>query len=139
MSHAIIKKNIQRLLKDRSWKISDVENKIGQGRPIKNILSGASKNPTIDILLQITRVFHVEIQDLLIDYDDVTKVNLDLLSDTYKKVLSQLKQVKQSTTLTHDNVITIVKECYEYSLKLRLNKADINFVNWVIQQHCRSE
>ncbi|PCI01056.1 MAG: hypothetical protein COB76_02135 [Alphaproteobacteria bacterium] len=135
MSHVVIKENINRLLKERSWRVSQLENKIGQGRPIKNILSGASSNPTIEVLLQIARAFNVEIQDLLIDHNDISTVNLDLLSDTYKKVIKQLYPISKSVTLTHSNIIMIVKECYEYSLKLKLNSADINFINWVIQQH----
>ncbi len=89
MSHTIIKSNINRLLKERSWKVADLENKIGRGRPVHNILNGSSKNPTIEILKLIAQAFNVEIQDLLIEQDDIRSVNLPLLSDTYVKVIQE--------------------------------------------------
>jgi len=135
MSHSVIKNNINRLLKERSWRVADIDNKIGQGRPLKNILNGASKNPTIEILKSIAQAFNVEIQELLIEQDDIQSVNLDLLSDTYSKVIKEIEPLCKSVKVTHNNITTLVKESYEYSLKLQLNSADINFINWIIQKY----
>jgi transcriptional regulator with XRE-family HTH domain len=135
MSHTAIKNNINRLLKERSWKVADIENKIGHGRPVKNILSGSSKNPTIEILKLIAHAFNVEIQDLLIEQENIQSVNLPLLSDTYTKVIQEIETLSKSITFTHNNVTLLVKETYEYSLKLTLNSADINFIKWLIQKH----
>jgi transcriptional regulator with XRE-family HTH domain len=135
MSHAVIKDNITRLLKERNWKVADLENKIGQGRPVKNILSGTSKNPTIEILRLIAQAFNVEIQDLLIPEEEIEPVNLPLLSNTYAAVIKEIEPFSQSITFTHNNVILLVKEVYEYSLKLQLNSADANFIRWLIQRH----
>ena len=135
MSHAAIKDNINRLLKERSWKVADLENKIGHGRPVKNILNGSSKNPTIEILKLIAQAFNVEIQDLLIEQENIKSVNLPLLLDAYTKVIQEIEPLSKSITFTHNNVMTVVKETYEYSLKLKLDHADINFIRWIIQQH----
>ena len=135
MSHAAIKDNINRLLKERSWKVADLENKIGHCRPVKNILNGSSKNPTIEILKLIAQAFNVEIQDLLIEQENIKSVNLPLLLDAYTKVIQEIEPLSKSITFTHNNVMTVVKETYEYSLKLKLDHADINFIRWIIQQH----
>jgi transcriptional regulator with XRE-family HTH domain len=135
MSHATIKSNINRLLKERSWKVADLENKIGRGRPVHNILNGSSKNPTIEILKLIAQAFNIEIQDLLIEQDDIRSVNLPLLSDTYAKVIQEIDHLSKSITFTHNNVMLLVKETYEYSLKLKLECADVNFIKWLIQKH----
>ena len=134
MSHAAIKNNIQRLLKERSWKVADLEHKLGH-RPVKNILSGGSKNPTIEVLKQIAQAFHVEIQDLLIEQEDILSVNFPLLFDTYNTVIKEIEPLSRTITFTHNNVLMLVKETYEHSLKLKLGYADVNWVRWLIQQH----
>lgn len=138
MSYAAIKNNINRLLKERSWKVADIEKKIGRGRPLKNILSGSSKNPTIEILKSIAQAFNVEIQDLLIEQENLDHVNLPLLRDTYDKVIQAIEPISKSITLTHNNVISLVKESYDYSLKLKLSSADANFIEWLITQHYKN-
>ena len=45
MSHSTIKNNINRLLKERDWKVAHLEKKLGSTRAVTNILRGSSKNP----------------------------------------------------------------------------------------------
>lgn len=135
MSHSTIKNNINRLLKERDWKVAHLEKKLGSTRAVTNILRGTSKNPTIDVLHSIAQAFNVEIQDLLIEQEDIKSVNLPLLSDTYAKVIKEIDHLSKSITFTHNNVMLLVKETYEYSLKLKLECADVNFIKWLIQKH----
>jgi transcriptional regulator with XRE-family HTH domain len=135
MTHTAIKNNINRLLQERSWKVADLENKIGHSRPVKNILSGASKNPTIEILTSIARAFNVEIQDLLIEQNTISSVNLTLLADISTKVIQEIDLLSHSITITHNHVMLLIKEVYEYSVQLKLNSADINFIRWRISQY----
>ncbi|WP_371222129.1 helix-turn-helix domain-containing protein [Orientia tsutsugamushi] len=84
MSHLIIKKNIERLLKEKNWRVADLENKIGQSRSVTNIFRGTSKNPTIEVLQSIADAFNVEIQELLLDHDNQDSIlNISLLRDTF--------------------------------------------------------
>ncbi len=135
MSHAVIKNNINRLLQEKNWRVADIDNKIGHGRPVNNIVRGTSKNPTITILQLIAQALNVEIQDLLLEQSDITKVDFALLSDTYTKVIQEIEPLSQTITFTQNNVTLLVKETYEYSLKLQLEYADINFINWLVKKY----
>lgn len=135
MSHAAIKNNINRLLGERTWRVADLDHKIGHGRSVKNILNGSSKNPTIEILKSIAHAFNVEIQDLLVEQENIESVNLPLLSDTYSKVIQAIETLPKSIVFTHSNVTLLVKETYEYSIKLKLAGADTNFIKWLIQKY----
>lgn len=135
MSHSTIKNNINRLLKERDWKVAHLEKKLGSTRAVTNILRGSSKNPTIDVLHSIAQAFNVEIQDLLIEQENIDQVNLSLLRDSYTKVIQAIEPISKFVSFTHNNVISLVKETYDYSLKLKLNSADDNFIKWLITQY----
>jgi len=135
MSHSTIKNNINRLLKERDWKVAYLEKKLGSTRAVTNILLGSSKNPTIDVLHSIAQAFNVEIQDLLIEQENIDQVNLPLLRDSYTKVIQAIEPISKSVSFTHTKVISLVKETYDYSLKLKLNSADDNFIKWLITQY----
>ncbi|NDE19764.1 MAG: hypothetical protein EB000_04925 [Alphaproteobacteria bacterium] len=86
-------------------------------------------------LHSIAQAFNVEIQDLLIEQENIDQVNLPLLRDSYTKVIQAIEPISKSVSFTHTNVISLVKETYDYSLKLKLNSADDNFIKWLITQY----
>lgn len=135
MSHSTIVKNINKLLEKKQWTIHDAEKRMKTtSRPLQNIMRGASKNPTIESLRLISDVFNVEVQDLLIDDSNKSSVNLKLLADSYKKVIKEL-DVLSHIDITHNTVISIVKEVYDYSVNLKIDNADTNFTKWLIQNN----
>jgi transcriptional regulator with XRE-family HTH domain len=135
MSHAIIKENINRLLKERNWKVANVEKQVGTGRTITNIMRGNSKNPTIEVLQSISKAFNVEVQELLMEPESVIPVNLALFSDVCYKVISEIEPFSHNSNLSYNNLIALVKEAYQYSTQLKLNSADINFIKWLVSHH----
>lgn len=136
MSHLIIKKNIERLLKEKNWRVADLENKIGQGRSVTNIFRGTSKNPTIEVLQSIAGAFNIEIQELLLDHDNQNSIlNISLLRDTCDKIINELELIHYPIAVRYSNVFALIKEVYEYSSQLSLDKADENFTKWLIQKH----
>jgi len=135
MSHLVIKKNIERLLKERDWRVADLENKLGQSRSVTNIFRGLSKNPTIEVLQSIATAFNVEIQELLLDHNNQDSiVNVSLLRDTCDKVIKELELLPYPITVKYNNVFSLIKEIYEYSIQLGLNQADENYIKWTIQK-----
>ena len=135
MLHHALKTNIERLLKEKNWKIVDLEKKLEKhSRPINNIFQGTSKNPTIEVIQSIAQAFNVEIQELLIDPATRTSTNLALLREAWNSVFEELEHLDSSISITSDSVFALVKEVYEYSSKLKLSKADINFTKWIIQK-----
>ncbi len=138
MAHQIIKSNIERLLKERNWRISDLENRIGQRRNINNIFRGTSKNPTIEVMQSIAKAFNVEVQDLLVDYNTNENPNTELLLNVCNVVLKEFIKLPKAKNPTLNNIFSIIKEVYEYSVQLNLNNVDINFTKWLIQKHYKS-
>ena len=135
MSHAIIKNNISRLLKERDWKVAQLEKKLGSTRAVTNILRGSSKNPTIDVLHSIAKAFNVEIHELIIEPTNIIPINISLFADTCNTVITEIENLEKDLTITHNNLLSLIKESYEYSVKLNIQNADINFIKWIISQH----
>lgn len=135
MSHAIIKENISRLLKERNWKIANVENQIGSGRTVTNIMRGTSKNPTIEVLQSISKAFNVEIQELLKEPESLSPINLELFSDVCSKVIAEVEPISHNVNVSCNNLIALIKEAYQYSIQLKLDSGDSNFIKWLVSQH----
>lgn len=136
MSNLIIKKNIEKILKERGWRIADIENKIGKGRSVTNIIRGKSQNPTIEVLQSIASALCIDVQELLIDHEDLDyMLNVNLLEDTCNKIIKELKSVNLSANIKYSSVFPLIREAYEYSIQLSLNQADNNFIKWLIYKH----
>ena len=139
MSHLIIKNNIERLLKEKEWKVADLENKIGQGRSVTNIFRGLSKNPTIEVLQSIAKAFNVEIQELLLDHSSQDSIlNISLLRDTCNKIIKELESVEYPSPVKYSNIFSLIKEVYEYSVQLGLDQADENYIKWTVHKLYKS-
>lgn len=137
MSHSAIKKNIHRLLSEKDWKISDLEQRIGANRSVANILRGSSKNPTVELLQSIAKAFDVEVQDLLDESSSENSIitNTTLLLDTCRTVIDEINQTPLAQGLNYKKIIAIIKEVYEYSMHLDLKSIDVNFVKWTIHKY----
>jgi transcriptional regulator with XRE-family HTH domain len=135
MSHSAIKNNINRLLKERDWRVGHLEKKLGSTRAVTNILRGRSKNPTIDVLYSIAKAFNVEIQELIVEPTSLPSVNISLFSDTCSKVIKEIQELPEGLNISHNNLLSLIKESYEYSKKLNIEQADTNFIKWIISQY----
>lgn len=133
---AIIKKNIEKLLKERNWRIVDLENKANKGRIVHNILYRDSPNPSIDIMKAIASALNVEIEDLISEdnkNDDI--LNPKLFLDSCNKVITELIPIHEQFSIKQSGALKLIQEVYKYSKDLSLEKADPNFVKWLVQQH----
>jgi len=140
MSHSVIKTNIERLLKEKDWKVADLENKIGHSRSVTNIFRGLSKNPTIEVLQSIAKAFNVELQELLLDHEQQDSViNVSLLKDVCTKVIYELENNPSPLCVKYNNIFSLIKEIYEYSLQLNLDHGDENYIKWTIQKLYKSK
>ncbi len=139
MTHALIKDNIKRLLKEKNWKVATVENQLGSGRVITSILRGNSKNPTIEVLQSIAKAFNVEVQDLLNEQDANASVNTQLLKDACNIVLIEISNIPQTSLQPSLNTIFgWIKEIYQYSIHMNKSEIDLTFAQWVIQRNFKA-
>lgn len=137
MTHATIKKNISRLLEEKNWKIAEVEKKLGSGRPITSILRDKSKNPTIEILQSIANVFNVEIEQIINEPVLMGATNTKLLLNVCNEVISEIDSLDTDNP-GYLSILSIIKEVYEYSLHLNLEKVDVNFVKWTVDKYYKA-
>ena len=139
MTHALIKDNIKRLLKEKNWKVATVENQLGSGRVITSILRGNSKNPTIEVLQSIAKAFNVEVQDLLNEQNANDSVNTQLLKDACTIVFNEISNIPQTALKPSLNTIFgWIKEIYQYSIHMNKNEIDLTFAQWVIQRNFKA-
>jgi transcriptional regulator with XRE-family HTH domain len=138
MTHAIIKNNINRLLKEKNWKISEAEKRLGSSRALTSILRDKSKNPTIEVLESIANAFNVDIEEIITEPALTGKTNVKLFKNVCCTVLDEIDKSEYFSP-SYVSIISIIKEIYEYSMHLNLEEADTNFVKWTISKYynCR--
>ena len=56
---------------------------------------------------------------------------LDLFEEATNKVLAELKPLEHDLNINCDDVLTIIREVYNYSINLNLKTIDSNFVKLV--------
>lgn len=135
MSSTNIKKNIERLLRERNWRITDLENKAHTGRVVHNIIHGTTSNPRVTILQALANAFNVEIEELLSGNDSDNNVNLVLLLDACKEVITEITPICSKYNIKPNNVLKLIRDVYKYSVDLNLPEIDKCHVKWLIQKH----
>ena len=138
MTHTIIKRNINRLLKEKNCKVSEIEKKIGSSRSVTSILKDKSKTPTIEVLQAIANAFNVNIEEIINEPVLIGGANTKLLLNVCNEVIKEIESLN-SPNLGYLNTLSIIKEVYEYSIHLNLEKVDLNFVKWTVSKYTRSE
>jgi hypothetical protein len=122
--------------------IGALEKKAGLKRNVlRNILKGASKNPSISILLATASALECSILDLLEknvapEPKNISNhYNKDLLRDVFDTVLEVSE--KKKIPLSSQDIFTILKEVYYYSINKNESKADKSFSEWFITEHIK--
>ncbi len=134
-SSTIIKKNLEKFLKERAWRVVDLENKAQKGRVVHNIIHGTTNNPRIDILKSLADALNVDIEEFLSEDDKEENVNPNLLLDTCKKVITEITPIYDKYTIKPNNVLKLIKEVYKYSIDMNIIHADTNHIKWLIQKY----
>ena len=130
-----IKKNLERLLKEREWRIVDLETKAKRGRVVHNIISGVTSNPGIDIIKSLADALNVDVEEFLYEGKDENNADPALLLDTCNKVILEITPICDKYTIKPNNIFRLIKEVYKYSKDLNLNHADQQFIKWLIKQY----
>ena len=133
-SYDILKKNLERFMKERSLRIVDLEAKAKKTRVIHNILSGSSTNPGIDTIKSLADALNVNIEDLLVDNNSGEKLDHILFLDTCNKVIAEINPLIDKYDIKINNVFNLVKEAYNYANDLNLAEADSQFIKWMVKE-----
>jgi transcriptional regulator with XRE-family HTH domain len=138
-----LQEQIRTRMEAQDLTIYALEKKAGIKRSAaRNILQGLSKKPGGEVLLAIAKALDCRIEDLLGEDHEkatITKTstpkanyqwNEKLCLDSVKAVAKQLGDRE----LNFEQVLAIIKEVYRYSIKKNSDKADIDFVNWLVNK-----
>lgn len=135
MSHEILKKNIELLMEQYGFDIVSLEKKAGlRKNAVYNIVKDKSKEPAVALVQSIADVFDLTVKDLLTPaelHSTLTSRDLDLLANATRSVCNELKA--ENITIKFNQIISLVKEAYDYSYDHPTSAADAKFIKWTIK------
>ena len=121
--------------------ISDIEKLTGLNKnTINSILTGASKNPTANTLRAIAKALDVSLEFILSD----NEINIDALDKNQMKIFSEVTSttidiiINKNLSFTIDKLNSLIKEIYQYSVKVDPPYIDERFIHWIIDKHNKS-
>lgn len=112
---------------------------------VRNILSGQSKNPGIEVIAAMAKILNCSTDELLgIEYkkdrSEAPKPKvIDAWDyDLYENCLKETQNYLQSKNLKPqgEQILFFIREAYTYSLEGQDKKADLRFIKWIIDSHC---
>ena len=147
MNLAIMDEVEKRVL-DTRLTVSEIERRAGlkQGT-LRNIINGKSKNPTIQVLVSLTKVLGCSIEELVgipstaQPISETRKkiektlgpINYDLLDNVYKLVIDKSKQLDREVTL--EDINKFIVDIYSFSQKAKTNYPDKTFADWYFERN----
>ena len=130
---------INELMTQKKITVLDIEKNTGINRnTIYSILSGTSKNPSASNLQLIAKALGVSLQDILVDEAEI--VNDHLNSDqmeTFRDVTAATINIiiKKNKEMPLDKIVSLIKEVYQYSIKLDPPSIDNRFIDWIVDKN----
>lgn len=141
-----LQEQIESRMQEKNLNARELERRAGlKISAVRNILSGQSKNPGIEVIAAIAKLLNCSTDELLGLEQEKSKAE-----STKQKIISVwdyslyencLKEVHNY--LSHKNVkpqaeqiLFFIREAYIYSLEGKDKKADLRFIKWIIDSHC---
>lgn len=141
-----LQEQIESRMQEKNLNARELERRAGlKISAVRNILSGQSKNPGIEVIAAIAKLLNCSTDELLgLEQErskaESTKQKIITIWD-YSLYENCLKEV--NNYLSHKNVkpqaeqiLFFIREAYIYSLEGKDKKADLRFIKWIIDSHC---
>ena len=132
---------LSELMTQKNVTITDIEKTTGLNKnTINSILTGASKNPTANTLRAIAKALDVSLEFILSDEE----MNIDGLNKDQMKIFSEVTSatiniiIDKELSFTIDKLNALIKEIYQYSVKINPPYIDDRFINWIVDKHNKS-
>ena len=103
-------------------------------------MTGASKNPTANTLRAIAKALDVSLEFILSDEE----MNIEGLNKDQMRIFSEATAatiniiIDKDLRFTIDKLNTLIKEIYQYSVKINPPFIDERFINWIVDKHNKS-
>ncbi len=134
-----VTKRIISLMERREVNAVDIEKRSGLSRnTVYSILAGNSKNPSAANLYLIAKALGVTLESLLIDeeeivIDSLSEEQIVAFSDTTSSTINTIIAKKMIFSL--DELIALIKEVYQYTLKSNPPSVDDRFIDWLLEKN----
>lgn len=134
-----IVKRISDLMAQKEINPVEIERKSGLSRnTVYSILAGNSKNPSAANLHLIAKALGVTLESILIDEGEIqisslSEEQMQAFADTTNSTINVIVSKKMVFSL--DELISIIKEVYQYTLKSTPPSVDNRFIDWLLDKH----
>ena len=137
-------------IKEKKSSVKALERQAGlKEASVKNILSGRSSNPGIEVVIALAEALDCSVDELIgrsasrssnvdnIVEDHKTKIPLTWNADLYQDCVREVEKYiqNQSFNPSDEQILYFIKEAYTYSTQADNNKADLRFIKWLIDGH----
>jgi len=142
MSYTTLQRNLEKIIKDRNYQITELERKSGlKKNNIYNILKGISKKPSAELLQTVADALGVTVKDL---YNPSVEIrgylsndDFELIEKILKNIIEEVKNLKLK--VTEVDLINIILEVFNYSKLEPKKELDKRFINWILHQRIQKK
>jgi transcriptional regulator with XRE-family HTH domain len=141
-----LQEQIENRMHEKNLNARELERRAGlKISAVRNILSGQSKNPGIEVIAAIAKLLNCSTDELLgLEQDkskaESTKQKIISVWDysLYENCLKEVHNYLQSKNFKPqaEQILFFIREAYVYSLEGKDKKADLRFIKWIIDSHC---
>ncbi len=140
-----LQEQIEVRMQDKNLNARELERRAGlKISAVRNILSGASKNPGIEVIAAIAKLLDCSTDELLGIPQEKSKSEpkQKLISvwdyNLYETCLKEVHNYLQSKGLKPqaEQILFFIREAYIYSLEGNDKKPDLRFIKWIVDSHC---
>ena len=142
MSYTTLQKNLDKIIKDRNYQVTELERKAGlKKNNIYNILKGISKKPSAELLQTVADVLGVTVKDLYNPFIEkknyLNNDDFELMEKVLKTVIEEVKNLKLE--VTEVDIVNIMLEVFNYSKPEPKKELEKRFINWILQQRIQKK
>jgi transcriptional regulator with XRE-family HTH domain len=141
-----LQEQIENRMHEKNLNARELERRAGlKISAVRNILSGQSKNPGIEVIAAIAKLLNCSTDELLGLEQEKNKAestkqkiitiwDYSLYENCLKEVHNYLSQ--KNAKPQAEQILFFIREAYIYSLEGKDKKADLRFIKWIIDSHC---
>lgn len=141
-----LQEQIETRMADKNLNARELERRAGlKISAVRNILSGKSSNPGIEVISSIAKLLGCSTDELIGIEQEKAKTEapkqkvIDIWDYAlYENCLKEVQNYLTSKNLSPqaEQILFFIREAYIYSLEGKDKKADLRFIKWIIDSHC---
>jgi len=136
---ANLQTKISQLMTEKKISAIDIEKGTGLNRnTVYSIVAGTSKNPTAHNLQLIAKALDVNLESILLDdedmqFDSLSHQQMQAFADAASAMIAII--IEKNGNFSLNKLISLIKEVYQYSIKIDPPSIDDRFIHWIVDKH----